>query len=459
MDISQNRILDITRYRWVRSALINRWPQFLVRAITLGGFIFTILVGLMGSQVGSHNFALLFVWIAWWTALKLLFIPLGGRAWCSVCPIPMPGEWLQQRSILYPGLQKLGLNRRWPKNLRNTWLQIGGFLAMGLFSVVILTQPNVTAWSLLVLILIAIALSLVFERRAFCQYLCPVGGFVGCYSQLAPLEVRVKDDATCAKHIQKTCYVGCEKGIGCPWLIQPWSLQTNQKCGLCMECLRTCPKDNIAVNLRSFGSDLSKSVVGKMDETIMGLVLMGSVLFYSALYLGNWGGLRLAAFSIGSFEWLMYVLAFLGVNLIVLPGTFSAAVWIGQRLGGGTHSLPDALISTGRTLLPLGFSAWLAFTISFALAKFAYIWPVLSDPFGWGWDLFGTASAIWKPYLPGLSPFLMVILLLGGLLWSSLLLVKAAKVSAHGKRTIWQVLPLKIFALLFTLGMMLVLIG
>ena len=27
-------------------------------------------------------------WIAWWTLLKLVFIPLGGRSWCAICPVP-----------------------------------------------------------------------------------------------------------------------------------------------------------------------------------------------------------------------------------------------------------------------------------------------------------------------------------------------------------------------------------
>ena len=69
--------IDLTRIPWARNLLRNRWPQFLLRAVTLAGFVFTILAGLFGSVVGSHNFAIIFVWIAWWTALKLFFI--GGK--------------------------------------------------------------------------------------------------------------------------------------------------------------------------------------------------------------------------------------------------------------------------------------------------------------------------------------------------------------------------------------------
>src|SRR5512142_1347986 len=98
----------------------SRWPIFLARAVTLAGFVLTMIAGLFGSVVGSHNFAIIFVWIAWWTLLKLVFIPLGGRSWCAICPIPMPGEWLAQGGV-FPGgkLQRRwhSFGIRWPRRL------------------------------------------------------------------------------------------------------------------------------------------------------------------------------------------------------------------------------------------------------------------------------------------------------------------------------------------------------
>jgi hypothetical protein len=40
---------------------------------------------------------------------------------------------------------------------------------------------------------------------------------------------------------------------------------------------------------------------------------------------------------------------------------------------------------------------------------------VLSDPFGWGWNLFGTAKMAWTPLVPHWGPYLQVPLLLVGL--------------------------------------------
>src|SRR3990172_1685528 len=87
---------DLTRLPLVKPLLKSRWPQFILTALLLAGFVFAILAGLAGTPVGSRNFGIVFVWIAWWAALMLIAIPLFGRGWCSICPIPAPGEWLQR---------------------------------------------------------------------------------------------------------------------------------------------------------------------------------------------------------------------------------------------------------------------------------------------------------------------------------------------------------------------------
>jgi len=92
-----------------------------------------------------------------------------------------------------PGGGLYTLGKKWPKAFRNIWLQNAGFLGVALFSAVILTTPVATALVLLAFMVIAIGTSLVFERRTFCRYLCPVGGFIGLYSQVAPIGLRVKD--------------------------------------------------------------------------------------------------------------------------------------------------------------------------------------------------------------------------------------------------------------------------
>lgn len=446
--------VDLTRIPWLRTLLASRWPIFLARSLTLAGFLFTILVGLFGTPVGGHNFAIIFVWIAWWTALKLAFIPLGGRSWCSVCPLPMPGEWLQRKSLVSRANSRLGLGLRWPKRLRGAWLQAGSFLLIGLFSAVTLTNARLTAWILLGLILLAGILSLVFERRAFCSYVCPIGGFTGIYAQTAPLELRVREPAVCATHSEKTCY------LECPWGLYPLALRDSSACGLCMECLRVCPKDNIALNLRPFGDDLGTSRrTPRLDDAFLALVMLGSALIFSAVFTGPWGALKMAAFRIGSVEWLAYAGGFLALNLILLPGAFALAAGLGRKLARSRASLRQAISDQAQALLPLGLFTWMAFTISFAFPKFGYVFSVLSDPFGWGWDLFGTALITWNVGNSGVVLLSQVAILLVGLAWSANLSVRlAGQDHAHPKN--WHgSLPVIVFCLAYTLGVSWLLVG
>jgi len=438
--------LDLTRFPWAQTLLRSRWPQFLLRAVTLAGFVFTILAGLFGSVVGSHNFAIIFVWIAWWTALKLFFIPFGGRSWCSICPIPMPGEWLQNGGILQPRGKGIGLDRRWPKAMRGNWLQAGGFLLVGLFGAVTLTSASVTAIVLLAIILLAIVLSLVFERRSFCNYLCPIGGFTGLYAQAGPVEVRVKDADICAGHSEKTCYTAC------PWGQYPLALKSSANCGLCMECLRVCPTDNIAVNLRPWGSDLGPKTKHGLDEAFLGLVMLASALVDSAVFLGPWGQLKSAAYAIGNLPWFLFSGVFLIAALGVLPGYYSIAVWASMRLSAEKPTLRQSLAQYSQVLVPLGLMAWIAFTISFAFTKFSYVLPVVSDPLGWGWNLIGMSGTAWVGQATSFSLLLQVVLLAAGLFWAS-------RVARRITESASQAMPLVAFSGIFSLGMLWLLIG
>lgn len=453
--------IDLTRFPLVKTLLANRWPQLLVRAVALSGFLFAILAGLAGTPVGSRNLSIVFVWILWWALLILLAIPFFGRGWCNVCPIPMPGEWLQQGALLGPGDSKgrIGFGRRWPRALRNIWIQNAGFTLLALFSSVVLTQPKVTALVLAAFLVIAIGASLVYERRAFCRYLCPVGGFIGLYAQLAPVEVRVHDTRVCAGHTEKTCYTGNAYGYGCPWGIFPGGLAKNTACGACMECLRTCPYDNIAINLRSFGTDLAQTRGRKLDEAFKAFIMLGSAFVYSAVMLGPWGQLKAAAYAVGSMAWFGYALVFLAFMLGLLPGLFYLAVIAGRALSTSRLSPRQLFLAQSYALVPLGLAAWVAFSLSFVFTNISYVWPALSDPLGWGWDLLGTAGIGWTPYFSPWIPQLQTLVLVGGLAWSSVVARRIAAEKEADGSSIRQAFPVVLYNFSLTLGFLWLLVG
>jgi hypothetical protein len=439
----------------VWALLRSRWPQFILRSITLAGFLLVLLTGFSGSQVGSRNFAIMFVWVGWWSALKLFMLPLGGRAWCSICPIPMPGEWLQQGWLVQPGGKRRTLGRRWPRWLRNTWLQSAGFAAIGLFSAWTLTTPVVTAWVFTGLIVVAVVLSLVFENRTFCRYVCPMGGFIGLYSRLAPIELRPLPGLSHESKVE----LAREWPSGCPWINNPLALQSNANCGLCLECLRTKSGKAMILQFRPFNRELSKPGSFHLDEAVLSNSLLGSVILYTALFQGPWGGLKQAALDAGSPAWWLFAVVFLVFNFGLLPGALAGASALTHRIARSSQTIRQVFTRYSRALLPLGMFSWIAFTISFAFSKLAYLWPVLSDPFGWGWNLFGTANLEWQPYLIQAAPVIEVLLLAVGLFWTTRAVLAAGEHSGIQANRRWAAAPVLLVAAAAAFAMLWLLMG
>ncbi|HXV44749.1 MAG TPA: 4Fe-4S binding protein, partial [Anaerolineae bacterium] len=397
-----NHRFELTRYAWLKAMLKSRLFQPVLMLLTLFFFVVAIMAGFFGTPAGSHNFGIIFVWIVWWALLIMVLVPFFGRLWCTVCPIPGPGEWLQRRSIIYKRFPRLvSLRRRWPRRFKNIWLQNFGFLGVALFSAVILTRPSVTAWVLLSFLLLGVILSIFYENRVFCRYVCPVGGFIGLYSLTSSLELRVKDAQVCKDHPSKDCVVGTANSYGCPWLVFPGNLERNTYCGLCTECLKACPKDNIALNLRPFGTDLLVAKGRSLDEAYKALIMLACALLYSAILLGPWGWLKAWANLTSLPHWAAYAATFLAANLLLLPGLFWLTTFAAQRIAQLQTPVKRLFIDYAYSLVPLGLTGWMAFTVGFVFVNGSYALSVLSDPFGWGWNLFGTQAAPWTPFWPG----------------------------------------------------------
>lgn len=416
--------------RWL---LTRRWFQFAVILPNLVLFLLFLTAGTFGSPVGNRNIIIIFVWILWWFLLISVLVPFLSRAWCIVCPFPFFGEWLQRRALVDvravdpkkgkggPGTiigrnRYFGWNLRWPKSLTNIWLQNIGFLGLCTFSALFLTRPIVSVGILGALFVIGTVLHLLYRQRAFCNYVCPVSGFLSLYAMASTIEVRAKDADVCAKCKDKGCLAGGEGGWGCPWFMYPSKMDRNNYCGLCMECLKTCPYANMTVNLRPFCADTR---LKGYDEAWKAFIMLTLALAYSVIYLGPWGFLKDWANIAEKADWtgfLIYTAGLWILALLAFPGLYYAAVWLGRRLAGADiASAKEVFLSFVYPLVPLGLLAWVAFSLPLLLVNGSYILMVVSDPFGWGWDLFGTAQIPWTPVIPDWTPYLQVPLLLVGL--------------------------------------------
>jgi polyferredoxin len=386
-----------------------------------------ILAGIFGSPIGNRNIIIVFIWILWWFLLIAVMVPFGSRVWCTICPLPFFGDWAQRRSIVNVrpgktfGLNNLmfGLSKRWPKRFSNIWLQNIGFLALCTFSAILVTRPAVTAGVLGGLGLLALGMAVIYRLRSFCNYVCPVSGFLSLYSMASMVELRSRDQDECRKCKSKACRTGNEEGWACPWMVYMGKLDRNNYCGLCMECVKSCPNDNIALNVRPFASD--RRIKG-YDEAWKGFIMLALAMAYSVILLGPSGTVKDWANVTETGQWggfAIYASILWGGALVVVPGAFWACVALARRLGGPVRTTgKEAFLAFSYVLVPLGLLAWIAFSFPLLFVNGSYILTVLSDPFGWGWNLFGTADIAWKPVLPEYLGYVQLILLGTGLFFA-----------------------------------------
>jgi hypothetical protein len=263
----------------------------------------------------------------------------------------------------------------------------------------------------------------------------------------------------CASHTQKNCFTGSDAGYGCPYFNLPQKLETNVLCSMCGECLRTCDRDNVALYLRAPGTDLLNTRGRRLDEAFNGLMMLAAAFVYSVVLIGPDGWLKMIARDVGSPSWFAFAAVLVLFCAVLVPGLFALCVRLGQVLGGNnaelrsTQNTPrDSMLAAYSTaLVPLGLAIWVAFTLSFTLTNISYAWPALSDPFGWGWNLFGTAEMGWTPYLSGIVPYLQIPVLIAGLVAAVALALRAAH--QHGQRSP-AALPVSLFCSLSVIALL-----
>ncbi len=390
-----------------------RMPGFSTRLALpmMGIFYFLVLAAFLGTKVSGRNAAPMVIWVLWISLLILVLVPLGGRLWCLLCPIPLLGEWLQRTwrtDSAGPGLaERMGA---WPRLLL--------FLLLATFSTTLAALPPATGWLLLGLAAAALATSVIPEPRFFCRCLCPINGFLSLYSMTGRLMVRSASPPVCSGCARRTCLLSSEAGRGCPYGLCLGDVGRNNDCGLCLECVKSCAYDNVALLVRRRGWDRELTSYGEAWQAIVMLALAA---VYGLVQLGPWDRVRdwidlldrqnwRAFWAFAAFLWFLC--------LAIVPGLFYLAIRAGIPLAG--RPIPAGLMfrTAAAALVPLGLSAWMAFALSLLLSMLTFVLQSLSDPFNWGWDLLGTAGCRWHIIGGPLIPWLQVLCLILGFSFS-----------------------------------------
>lgn len=367
------------------------------RAYPLAAQIFTLICfGLLiaGGLAGPHvpasltgtlrntNLAALVVWSLWWP-LVIMIAVLAGRVWCQVCPMELVNS-LSSR---------IGLKRKASRFIASGWGS-GFFYALVLLGFIRTFQahryPERMAILFLFLFGSAVAAGLVFEKRAYCDHLCPVGRLLGLYACSAPLEWRVRDEKVCRDCRTKDC-VDPRKayrlsGRSCPSGLYPASLNDNRDCLVCTQCRKVCPSDNLRWSSRRPMADLFAGFRLRSVELFLLLLVSGLVAWElgeewkpveKALgsvpaQLNSWLGLTGEAANLVQALCLFVVLP---AGLFLIPGL--TGKWLNKT------SLMDSAKAFGAVFLPVVAVGHLVKAVIRITSRLPYYPAAFNDPVGY----------------------------------------------------------------------------
>jgi ferredoxin len=227
-----------------------------------------------------------------------------------------------------------------------------------------------------------------------------VGRIQGIYANFSPIELRPRNPRACQKCETEDCLNGNERGYPCPTGISLKVVQDSSYCIGCTECIKSCNKHNVALNLRPFASDLHRVTEPRRDEAWLCITLLALTLFHGLTMTTSWESFAPGQTSLlkwmhltwGTPSWVNFT-----VGMVVATGSVVLAYWAGcmvsARLTSGSGvSARTLFLGYAFSLLPIALFYHLAHNSMHVLMEGGHIVPLLSDPLGRGTDYLGTAS-------------------------------------------------------------------
>ncbi len=259
----------------VKAFFQSPWFPGLGQGIAALFFVLVLGLGFFGSPEPQKNASLVLVW-GLWEPMIIASLFFTARMWCAVCPLGAVNGLTSRY---------LGLRKKVPPLLRRHGLV---FSAAGLGLIVwaeagweMHRAPLATALLISAILIGAFATGLLFQKRAWCRYLCPLGGLVGVLARCSCVEMRANQSLCNNECREHTCCRTGEDHVECPMFEAPFSQQTNQDCILCGSCVKHCPRGAPLLNLRFPGYEL-----GAVRKPSRFMAVFLPILFGTQLYRG-----------------------------------------------------------------------------------------------------------------------------------------------------------------------------
>jgi hypothetical protein len=383
-----------------------------LRALSVFAFLLTILAGLVGSANPFANFSVTFFWIIFALGFTYLTALIGDLY-----------ELINPLRVICDGIERLSPGAFRPRLPYPRWL--GYYPALAFYMAFIWLElfgqppPRALGQVLLVYGIVNIAGAALFGRETWFRQVELFSVFLRLIGKIAPLEYRPGQAAGQRLRIR---------------LRQPFI-------GLLQE-----PADHFSLLLFVLFM-LSSTAFDGVHETRPWVLLFWKgiypqltrfisqpYLFFVDVYYGwQWAMLFLSPFF-----YLVIYLLFVGIM---------------KTVAGSQRSVRDLALQFAFSLIPIAFVYNVTHYYTLLVGQAPTILTMISDPFGIGWDLFGTAHTVRAPVIllaDGVWHTQVGLILFGHIVSVYLAHVQALELFPKGKQGVWSQLPMLVLMVLLT---------
>ena len=418
-------------------------PLAVIRTIAVILLIATVLAGFFGNQDPFYNLAPVMVWVVWWVGIAFV-CALVGDLWALINPFRtlfVWAEWIIGR--LMNGRQ-LSTVRPYPLAL-SMWPAVAGLLIFFWAELIWSagSVPKNIAVAIVIYSVVTWSGMVVYGRDVWLQNADAFSIVFGILARFAPLELRLVN----GKALIRTC-------------TSPACRSKSLDCVNGYHCLTKAESEHREWNLRPPALGLVNDQQVTFSMMVLVIVLLATVTFDGLLETRLWTHILDRTLTgeirwVGSVALVLFASAFLFIYLIFC-GVMNrlAERYSYNNQGDGPKSNLVVARAFVLTLVPIAIAYHLAHYLSYLVITGQYLIPRLSDPLGYGWNLFGTVD--YKVNIGLLSAqiawYLAVTLVVLGHVFAVYLAhLVAGRIFGMGRAALLSQIPMVLLMVLYTM--------